>query len=178
MAGNDYYAILNTFVTGTVGFLSSETPAAKAEKAKWRHAFAAPVCENIRAWGLLQSRIPETLRGRGETPSYAETAAYMAIASYAACGGQADGVTLGQAAAKMGERQRDRFTRLENARTANSIWRELKGFLRMATSAVSIMPPLLPRPATPGALPAIATRPPASSYGLPHGTLYTKHHAA
>ena len=109
---------------------------AKAEKPIWRHAFSGDVCEDIRAWGLLQRNMPEGLRREYGPPSYEENAIFMAMAAYAACGSHADGVSLGKAAAYVDARER--FTRLENSSDINEFWRNLKDLLRLITSKKGI----------------------------------------
>jgi CRISPR type I-E-associated protein CasB/Cse2 len=105
---------------------------APAERAVWRHAFAKGVCEDIKAWGLLQRDLPEELKREYGLPSYEEKAVYMAIAAYAACGSHTENVTLGAAAAEIDAR--DRFTRLENSDDIDEFWRNIKDLLRLISS--------------------------------------------
>lgn len=125
---------ISSFVSKRIKVLSLDQADAKGEKAVWRHAFAKPVCEDMKAWSLLERDIPEELTGKTGTPSYSENAAYMAIAAYAACGTHAENVSLGQASAALGDNARVRFTRLEKSRTLDELWRNLKGLLRLISS--------------------------------------------
>lgn len=130
--------IIGLFVSEEIAVLSLDTSSAKIEKATWRHAFARKVCEDLKAWSLLVRDMPEDMAAKGGTPSYAENAAYMAISSYAACGAQNEGVTLGEAVASLGETSRDRFTRLERSRTVSELWRNLKPLMRLIGSKKGI----------------------------------------
>ena len=127
-------AEVKSFVSSRIIILSINKSDSKGEKAIWRHAFAKSVCEDIKAWALLERDIPEELTGKTGTPSYMENGIYMAIAAYAACGSNVDNVSLGQAAAALGESSRDRFTRLEKARSLNELWMHLKSILRLISS--------------------------------------------
>lgn len=125
---------VEVYVSKTIKALSIATSDAKGEKAVWRHAFGKPVCEDIKAWSLLIKDIPDELSGIEDSPSYAENAIYMAISAFAACGAQVDKISLGQAAAKLGDSSRGRFTRLERARTIDDLWNNLKPLLRLICS--------------------------------------------
>ena len=127
-------AIAGEFVSNRINMLAIDKSDSKGEKAIWRHAFAKKACEDMKAWSLLQRDIPDELAGSAGKPSYVENAAYMAIAAYAACGSNASKVTLGQAAAGLGDNARERFTRLEKARTLDELWIGLKGLLRLISS--------------------------------------------
>ena len=125
---------ISSFVSKRITILSLDQSDVKGEKAVWRHAFAKGVCDDTKAWSLLERDIPIELAGKAEIPSYAENAVYMAIAAYAACGSHAGNITLGQAAAALGDNARDRFTRLEKSRSLDELWRNLKGLLRLISS--------------------------------------------
>ena len=125
---------VSSFVSERIRMISLDKSDAKGEKAVWRHAFAKPVCEDLKAWSLLERDIPDELAGRSGMPSYTENAAYMAISAFAACGSHAQGITLGKAAAALEQNSRDRFTRLEKSRNVDELWRNLKGLLRLITS--------------------------------------------
>ena len=125
---------IRSYVSSRIKILSIDKSDLKGEKAIWRHAFAKPVCEDIKAWSLLERDIPGDFAGKTGTPSYVENAIYMAIAAYAACGSNAENVSLGQAAAALGDSSRDRFTRLEKSRSLNELWMNLKSILRLISS--------------------------------------------
>lgn len=130
----DGKAKVKSFVSSKIKILSIDKSDSKGEKAIWRHAFAKSVCEDIKAWALLERDIPEEFVGRTCTPSYMENAIYMAIAAYAACGSNVDNISLGQAAAALGENSRGRFTRLEKSHTMDELWMNLKSILRLISS--------------------------------------------
>ena len=125
---------IRSFVSSRIKILSINKSDSKGEKAIWRHAFAKPVCEDIKGWSLLERDIPGDLVGKTGTPSYVENAIYMAIAAYAACGSNMENVSLGQAAAALGDSSRNRFTRLEKSRSLNELWMNLKSILRLISS--------------------------------------------
>ena len=131
---NEKKITVNEFVLSMIRKLSIDRSDSKGEKAIWRHAFAKPVCEDVKAWSLLERDIPDELAGTGGMPSYMENAAYMSIAAFAACGSNKERVSLGQAAAALGVNSRDRFTRLEKSRTLDELWRNLKSLLRLISS--------------------------------------------
>ena len=130
----DTAASIYSCVAKGISRLDTDYPIRQAgsEKPIWRHAFGKEVCEDIKAWGLLQRDLPEDLSRKCGLPSYEENAVYMAVAAYAACGSQKSGVTLGMAAAGAGAR--DRLTRLENSSDIDEFWRNLKDILRLITS--------------------------------------------
>ena len=125
---------IDIFVRDKINILTIDRSDSKGEKAVWRHAFARNVCEDMRAWSLLQRDIPTDLAGRGGYPSFTENAAYMAIAAFAACGSNTKDITLGQAVSALGDSARDRFTRLEKSRTLDEMWRNLKDMLKLISS--------------------------------------------
>ena len=131
---NEKKTTVNEYVLRMIRKLSIDKSDSKGEKAIWRHAFAKSICEDVKAWSLLERDIPNELAGTGGTPSYTENAAYMAIAAFAACGSNKEMVSLGQAAAALGDNSRDRFTRLEKSRTLDELWRNMKNLLRLISS--------------------------------------------
>ena len=125
---------IRSCVSSMIERLNGESQKAKSEKAAWRHAFADPICGNIKAWGLLQRDMPKDLKREYGDASYEEKAVYMAVAAYAACGAKTDNMTLGSAAAVLGPGHRERFTRLENSPDIDTLWRNLKDILRLISS--------------------------------------------
>lgn len=106
------------------------------DMAIWRHAFAKGVCEDIKAWSLLQKDIPSELTrySKPEIPSYAENAVYMALSAYAACGAHAEGISFGHSAKALGDNARGRFSRLEMSNSIDKMWRNLKDIMRLISS--------------------------------------------
>ena len=125
---------VGSFVANRIKMISLDKSDAKGEAAVWRHAFAKPVCEDMKAWSLLERDIPQELAGFSGKPTEKENAAYMAISAFAACGSNTPTVSLGQAVAALGENSRQRFTRLEKSKTINELWMNLKGLLRLVSS--------------------------------------------
>lgn len=131
-AGKETACVLYDFV----GKKICELESAPAEKAVWRHAFAKPLFEGqypIKAWALLQRDIPGELLGK-RPAGYAEMAAYITIAAYAACGSHSSGKGLAEAAGKLGSNSRDRFTRLELSGDIDELWGNMKSLLRLIAS--------------------------------------------
>ena len=125
---------VKSFVAGRIKILSLDKSDSKEEKAVWRHAFPKAVCEDIKAWALLERDIPDTLIGKRDLPSYSENAAYMSLSAFCACGMNSESISLGRAAAALGDRSRGRFTRLEKSRNLNEFWMNLKCLLRLICS--------------------------------------------
>lgn len=126
--------LIFSFINEEIANMSADVSAKKAEKAVWRHALGKPVCEDVSAWGLLQRDLPGELKREFGEPSPEERAIYFALCAYAAYGKHAEKITFGRTAAALGERQRDRVTRLENSVDFEAMCRNMKDILRLIVS--------------------------------------------
>ena len=63
------------------------------------------------------------------------TSVALIVSSVAGCGKQKKEISLGKAVQALGDSARGRFTRLEKSRTLNELWINLRGLVRLITSA-------------------------------------------
>jgi CRISPR type I-E-associated protein CasB/Cse2 len=132
------------FMISQIEFLSRDIPAARREKAVWKRAGAksmtfgglgnGQICTDADAWSLLQAKMPEHLKGRGGTPSYAENAVYIALSAFANGGKNVYERSLGRAAKVLDGASRVKFDRLLRSKDMSEVKRNLPPVLSIINS--------------------------------------------